>query len=59
MSPKQVAAVTRKLRAEQAKIGKTRDTLRELMSDLEAVADDAEEAFDSLEHAIDALSRLQ
>lgn len=59
MNPKTLADMIRKLRAQQAKIAKDRDALRELLSEFRVVADDASDAVDCLEDAIDALSRLQ
>ncbi len=59
MTPKTIAAMLRKLRAEQDKLAKNRDELRELLSAFESVADDASDAVESLEYAIEALSRLQ
>ncbi len=39
-------------------VGKERDKLDELISELQSLRDDCEEAFDALQTARDALSRL-
>lgn len=54
-----IAKFLKVLVAEQKKIEIARDKLRDLQSDVEAVAYDCDEAIDSLETAIEALSRLQ
>jgi ABC-type transporter Mla subunit MlaD len=42
----------------KARIAKERDKLRDLISDLDQIADDCDEAHYDLERAADALSRL-
>lgn len=42
----------------QDAVGKERDKLDELISDLQSLKDDCDEAFDALQTARDALSRL-
>jgi hypothetical protein len=54
-----VKAVLIKLKAEQAKLAKSRDALRAMLSEVEQVCEDTDEALLSLNDAIDILSRLQ
>lgn len=44
---------------EQKKIAASRDELRNLQSEIDAIFEDASDGIDSLETAIDALSRSQ
>ena len=45
------------IEAKKANLGKVRDELRELVSDLESLVEDASEAFELLDQATDTLSR--
>ncbi len=58
-SSQRLAEAVKNLRAEQKKIAKSRDYLRELEAEIAQIADDCDEAEENLERAIDALSRLQ
>ena len=50
--------ILRSVRQAKARIAEERDNLRDLVSELEAIADDCDDAECDLERAADALSRL-
>lgn len=52
-----VAAIQRDIERSKDKIAKERDRLRELIHEVESIADDCDEAATALETAADALSR--
>jgi predicted nucleic acid-binding Zn-ribbon protein len=56
VKPRGTAAFIRQLERQRDRLGKIRDTLREMQSECEALADKAEEAERALEAAIDSLS---
>jgi uncharacterized coiled-coil protein SlyX len=47
-----------KIAAQQLAIGKQRDKLGDLISELESLKQDCDEAYDAMQSAVDALSRL-
>lgn len=52
------ATMTRRLEARMKAVGKERDKLRELESEVADLAEACDEAIDNLQRAIDALSGL-
>lgn len=53
-----IAAIDRKLAKEQQAVGKTRDHLDEVISELSSLMESCDRAYDHLQDARDALSEL-
>lgn len=55
---KTVASLLVQVKASKARISKERDKLRDLIDELESIAEDCDAAIDDLERAADAMSEL-
>jgi DNA-binding ferritin-like protein len=58
LTQRQHETFVRRIKKHETAIATQREALRNLISDIEAVADDADDAIESLRYAADALSRL-
>ncbi len=58
LTARQIKSLLARIEKHKAEIGKHRDALRDIESDLSQIGDDCDEAVLALEGATDALSRL-
>jgi predicted nucleic acid-binding Zn-ribbon protein len=57
LDSKRLAKVIRNIRTEKARIARSRDKLRDFLSEVEEICDDADDAVDDIERALDTLSK--